>query len=100
MDADYESLYYSGLFLTIVGQSTFISAYTMLLFLARLQRFDRTQEEAAPDLGATPAQVFSTELIPFLPQAIFSATALAFLTSFHTSNTTAFHTPPTRTITT
>src|SRR3546814_804588 len=30
MDADYESLYYSGLFLTIVGQSTFISAYTML----------------------------------------------------------------------
>src|SRR3546814_11584531 len=44
MDADYESLYYSGLFLTIVGQSTFISAYTMLVFLARLQRFDRTQE--------------------------------------------------------
>src|SRR3546814_5872851 len=35
MDADYESLYYSGLFLTIVGQSTFISAYTMLVFLPR-----------------------------------------------------------------
>src|SRR3546814_9581427 len=61
MDADYESLYYSGLFLTIVGQSTFISAYTMLVFLARLQRFDRTQEEAALDLGATHAQVFRSE---------------------------------------
>ncbi|HEY9538311.1 MAG TPA: ABC transporter permease [Kiloniellaceae bacterium] len=90
MDADYESLYYSGLFLTIVGQSTFISAYTMLVFLARLQRFDRTQEEAALDLGATHAQVFWKVLIPFLRPAIFSAMGLAFLTSFENYNTTVF----------
>jgi spermidine/putrescine transport system permease protein len=38
MQADYESIYYNGIFLTIVGQSTFISAYCMLVFLARLQR--------------------------------------------------------------
>ncbi|MDH3597786.1 MAG: ABC transporter permease, partial [Rhodospirillales bacterium] len=49
--ADYESIFYNGIFLSIVGQSTFISAYCMLIFLARLQRFDRTQEEAALDLG-------------------------------------------------
>jgi spermidine/putrescine transport system permease protein len=90
MDADYESFYYSGMFLTIVGQSTFISAYTMLIFLARLQRFDRTQEEAALDLGATHVQVFWKVLIPFLRPAIFSAMGLAFLTSFENYNTTVF----------
>lgn len=90
MDADYESFYYSGMFLTIVGQSTFISAYTMLVFLARLQRFDRTQEEAALDLGATHTQVFWKILIPFLRPAIFSAMGLAFLTSFENYNTTVF----------
>ncbi len=90
LDADYESIYYSGMFLTIVGQSTFISAYTMLIFLARLQRFDRTQEEAALDLGATHVQVFWKVLMPFLRPAIFSAMGLAFLTSFENYNTTVF----------
>ncbi|MFQ5773165.1 MAG: ABC transporter permease [Kiloniellaceae bacterium] len=88
--AEYESLYYNGMFLTIIGQSTFISAYCMLVFLARLQRFDRTQEEAALDLGATHAQVFWKILIPFLRPAIFSAAVLAFLTSFENYNTTVF----------
>lgn len=90
MDADYESFYYSGMFLTVIGQSTFISAYTMLVFLARLQRFDRTQEEAALDLGATHVQVFWKILIPFMRPAIFSAMGLAFLTSFENYNTTVF----------
>ena len=36
-----------------VGQATFISAYCMLIFLSRLPRFDRAQEEAALDLGAS-----------------------------------------------
>jgi len=90
MDADYESIYYDGMFLTVVGQSTFISAYCMLIFLARLQRFDRTQEEAALDLGATHVQVFWKILIPFLRPAVFSAAVLAFLTSFENYNTTVF----------
>ncbi len=89
-NADYESLYYDGIFLSIVGQSTFISAYCMLIFLARLQRFDRTLEEAALDLGATHEQVFWKILIPFLRPAIFSAAVLAFLTSFENYNTTVF----------
>lgn len=90
MDADFESLYYNGIFLTIIGQSTFISAYTMLVFIARIQRFDRTQEEAALDLGATHVQVFWKVLIPFLRPAILSAAVLAFLTSFENYNTTVF----------
>ena len=89
-NAEYESLYYNGIFLSIIGQSTFISAYCMLVFLARLQRFDKTQEEAALDLGATHVQVFWKILIPFLRPAIFSAAVLAFLTSFENYNTTVF----------
>ena len=77
-------------FLTIVGQSTFISAYCMLVFIARLQRFDKTQEEAALDLGATHTQVFWKILIPFLRPAILSSIFLAFLTSFENYNTTVF----------
>ena len=90
VEADYESVFYSGIFLTVIGQSTFISAYCMLVFLARLQRFDRTQEEAALDLGATHVQVFWKILIPFLRPAIGSAAVLAFLTSFENYNTTLF----------
>ena len=90
VNAEYESLFYNGMWLTIVGQSTFISAYCMLVFLARLARFDRTQEEAALDLGATHIQVFWKIMVPFLRPAIFSAAVLAFLTSFENYNTTVF----------
>lgn len=86
---DYETTN-NPFFLTIMGQSTFISAYCMLVFLARLQRFDRTQEEAALDLGATHVQVFWKVLIPFLRPAILSSIVLAFLTSFENYNTTVF----------
>jgi spermidine/putrescine transport system permease protein len=81
---------YNGFFLTILGQSTFISAYCMLVFLSRLQRFDRAQEEAALDLGATYPQVFRHVLLPFLAPAIASASVLAFLSSFENYNTTTF----------
>lgn len=81
---------YDGFFLTIVGQSTFISAYCMLVFLSRLQRFDRAQEEAALDLGATNTQVFLHILLPFLRPAVLSASILAFLASFENYNTTTF----------
>jgi spermidine/putrescine transport system permease protein len=81
---------YDGFFLTIIGQSTFISAYCMLVFLSRLQRFDRAQEEAALDLGASYPQVFMHILLPFLRPAVLSASVLAFLASFENYNTTTF----------
>ena len=85
-----ESLFYDGILLTIVGQTTFVSAYCMLIFIARLQRFDDAQEEAARDLGATPGQSFRKVLLPFLKPAIGSAAVLAFLASFENYNTTVF----------
>lgn len=45
-----------GLFLAVIGQSTFIASCCMLLFVARLERFDRTLEEAALDLGTSHLQ--------------------------------------------
>ena len=47
----------NGIFLTILAQTCFISTYCFLIFVARLQRFDQTQEEAALDLGATQTRL-------------------------------------------
>ena len=80
----------NGIFLTILGQTTFIASYSMLVFIARLQRFEATQEEAAADLGATQIQFFFKVLVPYLKPSIFSAAVLAFLTSFENYNTTVF----------
>ena len=94
------SIFYDGIFLTIIGQSTFISAYAMLIFIARLQRFDPVLEEAALDLGATHVQTFRKILLPFLKPAIGSAAILAFLASFENYNTTIFTIVSSSTLTT
>ena len=80
----------NGIFLTVLGQTTFISSYCMLVFIARLQRFDQGQMEAALDLGATHAQAFRKILLPFLKPAFGSAAVIAFLASFENYNTTTF----------
>ena len=80
----------TAIFLTVIGQATFVSAYAMLIFISRLQRFDTAQEEAALDLGATHVQTFRKVLLPFLKPAIGSAAVLAFLASFENYNTTVF----------
>ena len=95
-----ESVFYDGIFLTIVGQATFVSAYSLLIFVSRLQRFDPAQEEAARDLGATPTQAFRKVLLPFLRPAIGSAAVLAFLASFENYNTTVFTSLTTETLVT
>jgi spermidine/putrescine transport system permease protein len=83
-------LLYKGVILAIFGQSSFIAAYCLLIILARLQRFDRAQEEAALDLGASYPQVFWHILLPFLKPALLSAAVIAFLSSFENYNTTTF----------
>jgi len=79
-----------GIFLSIIAQSTFISAYVMLLVAARLERFDNSLEEAALDLGATHIQVFWRITLPYLSPALWAAAFLAFLQSFENYNTTLF----------
>lgn len=85
-----KAVFYKGIILTILGQSSFISAYCLLIFMARLTRFDRAQEEAALDLGASYPQVFWHILLPYMKPAIVSAIVIAFLSSFENYNTTTF----------
>ncbi len=79
-----------GLATAVVAQATFISGYCMLLIMARAQRFDRTLEDAAFDLGASHRQVFVKITLPFLRPALITAAALAFMQSFENYNTTLF----------
>jgi spermidine/putrescine transport system permease protein len=79
-----------GIFLIVVAQSSFIICYVMLMVTARLQRFDRTQEEAALGLGASRMMVFRRVLLPFLRPAILASGVLAALQSFENYNTTLF----------
>jgi spermidine/putrescine transport system permease protein len=90
----------NGIFLTILAQTCFISTYCFLIFVARMQRFDQTQEEAALDLGASQTQVFFKVLIPYLVPAIASASVIAFLASFENYNTTVFSILSDQTLTT
>ncbi len=88
LDAD--SFLSNGIFLTVIGQSTFIASYCMLVLMARLQRYDTALTEAALDLGASHAQAFRKILLPFMRPALASAAVLAFLASFENYNTTTF----------
>ena len=77
-----------GLLLVILGQFSFITTIATLVITARLQKFDRTLEEAALNLGATRLTAVRTITIPFLMPAMIGAVVVAFLMSFENFNTT------------
>ncbi|MEQ8444096.1 MAG: ABC transporter permease [Alphaproteobacteria bacterium] len=79
-----------GLLLTVLAQASFIASYSMLLFMARLQRQDRVLEEAALDLGASSFFMFRRITLPFLAPTIVTAAVIAFLQSIENYNTTVF----------
>ena len=79
-----------GLFLATLAQSSFIASYAMLMFSARLERFDLSLEEAALDLGASKSLVMRRIILPFLKPTALTASAIAFLQSFENYNTTVF----------
>jgi spermidine/putrescine transport system permease protein len=77
-----------GLGLIVLGQLSFILSLTTLIIAARLRKFDRALEEAAFDLGASKARVFTTVTLPFLRPAMIGAGLIALLMSFENFNTT------------
>ena len=77
-----------GLPLVVLGQFSYTATIATLTISARLRRFDRTLEEAALNLGATPAAVFRTILLPYLRPALLGSAAISFLMSFADFNTT------------
>ncbi len=80
----------AGLHLSVLGQASFISAYAMLLVLARMQSLDPALEEAALDLGASHAQVMRRIIIPHLYPAFAAAAVIAFFQSVENFNVTLF----------
>ena len=77
-----------GLLLVILGQFSFITTIATLVISARLQKFDRTLEEAALNLGATRLTAVRTITLPFLMPAVIGTLVVAFLMSFENFNTT------------
>jgi putrescine transport system permease protein len=69
-------------FTTIVlSHVTFCTAYVTITVQSRLQAADRSLEEAAQDLGATPARAFLEITLPIIAPAILSSWLLCFTLS-------------------
>lgn len=77
-----------GLTLVVFGQFSFIATIATLVLAARLQKFDRTLEEAAMNLGASRITAVRTITLPYLAPAMIGAFVVAFLMSFENFNTT------------
>jgi spermidine/putrescine transport system permease protein len=77
-----------GLTLVILGQFSFITTIVTLVIAARLQKFDRTLEDAALNLGASKLTAVRTVTIPYLAPALIGGFVVAFLMSFENFNTT------------
>ena len=70
-----------GMFTIWLAHVTFCSAYVAVVVSARLRELDRSIEEAAMDLGATPLKVFFIITLPMILPALISGWLLAFTLS-------------------
>ena len=66
----------------IVGHTLITLPFVVLIVNARLMRFDRSIEEAARDLGATPFQAFRKIVFPLVRPALIGAVLIAVAWSF------------------
>jgi len=65
----------------IISHVTFCFPFVMVAVQARLAGLDPALEEAAMDLGATPAGAFRRVLVPYLMPAIISGALMSFTLS-------------------
>ena len=70
-----------GLTTIVLSHVTFCTAYVTITVQSRLQAADRSLEEAAQDLGATPARAFVEITLPIIAPAIISSWLLCFTLS-------------------
>ena len=71
-----------GSFSIILAHITFCLSFVIITVRARLADFDSSLEEAARDLGASPAQTFWKVTFPLIWPGILSGALLAFTLSF------------------
>lgn len=70
-----------GLFTIWVGHTTFCMAFVAVIVQSRVRDLDRSLEEAALDLGASPLKVFFVITLPLIMPAVVSGWLLAFTLS-------------------
>ncbi|CAM4061140.1 ABC transporter permease subunit [Kerstersia similis] len=70
-----------GVFTIWVGHVVLATAYVAVIIQSRLREFDRSLEEAALDLGATPLTVFFRITLPLIAPALAAGWLLAFTLS-------------------
>ncbi len=66
----------------IVSHIIYTLPYFTLVIISRLERFDKTIEEAAMDLGCTPWQTFWRVTFPIIAPSIIGASMVVFALSF------------------
>lgn len=71
-----------GLHAMLLGHVALALPYVVIVVSARLAGFDRTLEEAARSLGASPLQVLRYVTLPYLLPGVVAAGLFAFAVSF------------------
>lgn len=71
-----------GMLTLVLAHTAFCIPYVFMMVKARLVGIDRSLEEAARDLGATPAMAFRDITLPLIMPAVASGCLLAFAMSF------------------
>ena len=70
-----------GMLTIVIAHSTFCTAYVCVVVQSRLSDFDRSLEEAAMDLGASPLRTFFDITLPIIAPALVSGWLLGFTLS-------------------
>src|SRR5215204_6661158 len=70
-----------GFWTVTLAHTTFALCFVTVVVQSRLVTFDRSLEEAALDLGATPARTFVSVTLPLIAPAIVAGFLLAFTLS-------------------
>lgn len=71
-----------GMLTLVIAHTAFCIPYVFMMVKARLVGIDKSLEEAARDLGASPARTFFDITLPLIMPAVFSGCILAFAMSF------------------
>jgi spermidine/putrescine transport system permease protein len=71
-----------GVVATILGHTTFLFPFVLVVVSARLVNFDVSLEEAAMDLGARPVRTFFDVTLPLISPAIIAGALFVFTLSF------------------
>lgn len=70
-----------GILTIVLAHTTFSMCFVSVVVSSRLVTFDKSLEEAALDLGCSPAQAFGLVTLPIIAPAVISGWLLAFTLS-------------------